>query len=207
MNKYYVLTLIALSSMAEARLVNLKHFIPSVVIDLKYATDDNFTHEVVYNSAEAYLEEKTATALAHAQLDLAQYNLAIKVWDAYRPLSAQRKFWELVPNEDYVANPEKGSRHNRGCAVDITLIDLATGQELIMPTEFDNFTQKAHRDCYEVSAQAIINRRVLESVMTYYGFVGLPTEWWHFDYVGKDLNNPYWQTCPVLDIEIEDIQE
>mgnify|MGYP000990869255 FL=1 len=124
--------------------------------------------------------------------------LGLKIYDAYRPLSVQKIFWEIMPDERYVADPKKGSRHNRGMAVDLTLVDKE-GKELSMPTEYDDFTEKAHRDYMNITEEQIINRKILEDVMTNYGFVGLPTEWWHFDYRG-------WENYEVMDVDFKDIK-
>lgn len=103
-----------------------------------------------------------------------------------------------MPDERYVADPKKGSRHNRGMAVDLTLVDKE-GKELSMPTEYDDFTEKAHRDYMNISEEQIKNRKILEDVMTKYGFIGLTTEWWHFDYRG-------WEDYEVMDVNFKDIK-
>lgn len=116
--------------------------------------------------------------------------LGLRVLDCYRPLSVQKKFWELVPDERYVANPNKGSRHNRGFAVDLTLVDRE-GRELPMPSAYDDFSEKAHRD-FPAPGAAGDNRALLKAAMEREGFLGLPTEWWHFDFRG-------WEKAPLLD--------
>jgi D-alanyl-D-alanine dipeptidase len=123
--------------------------------------------------------------------------LRLKVFDCYRPLSVQKKFWELVPDERYVANPKKGSRHNRGAAVDVTLID-SSGHEVEMPSQYDDFSEKAHRNYNLASKRALTNRVLLEKAMEREGFVGFETEWWHFDY--KD-----WQSYSIEDIPFSEI--
>jgi D-alanyl-D-alanine dipeptidase len=105
----------------------------------------------------------------------------LKVYDCYRPPEVQKKFWALVPDERYVANPVKGSKHSLGAAVDLTLVDRR-GRELEMPTRYDDFTERAHRDYMKLPRRAIRNRALLREVMVRHGFVPLPTEWWHFDY-------------------------
>lgn len=190
------------TSFCHTDLIDLEKFIPGIKLDIKYATIDNFTHQIVYPMAKAYLVKHAAEALKKAQEDftamrdaagnLLGYELVIK--DAYRPLSVQKKFWELVPDERYVANPAKGSRHNRGCAVDVTLMQC--GKEVEMPTDFDDFTDKAHRNYMGCSQKAQRNRELLERIMCKYGFIGLPTEWWHFDYIDS-------QKYAILDIDFE----
>jgi D-alanyl-D-alanine dipeptidase len=121
------------------------------------------------------------------------------VFDCYRPLSIQKQLWALLPDERYVIDPRKGSRHNRGAAVDVTLID-AKGNELEMPTDYDDFSERAHRDYRLLPPSALRNRELLERIMTRHGFQGLATEWWHFDAEG-------WEHYPVLDQPLELLEE
>lgn len=127
-------------------LVNIQSVIPGIVLDIRYATTNNFTGQELYPVAKCVLRTKTAEKLGEVQADLASQSLALKVFDGYRPLSVQKKMWAIFPNPDYVADPKKGSRHNRGAAVDLTLIHLPDQRELPMPTAYDDFTPKAHRD-------------------------------------------------------------
>lgn len=187
---------LAITNHLYADLVELLTLEPTFVLNIKYATKDNFTHQAVYTSGPCFLEQEAAIALKKVQEELKSQGLGLKIWDGYRPLSAQYTLWSICSDPDYVADPKKGSRHNRGCAVDVTLVSLADGKELEMPTEFDNFTPKAHRDYMDLPAQAIKNRGLLERVMHKHGFIGLPTEWWHFDYQG-------WEKYPILDIDID----
>jgi D-alanyl-D-alanine dipeptidase len=187
-----VLALVAILTAAcnRSTIVNIQSVNPHVVLDIRYATTNNFTGKKVYDSANCLLRASTARKLSDAQRELEQSGLGLKVYDCYRPLAVQRKFWSLVPDERYVANPAKGSRHNRGAAVDLTLVDR-NGQELPMPTPFDDFTDKAHRDYTQLPPEALKNRALLEQVMTRHGFVGLPTEWWHFD-------DADWPSYPII---------
>jgi D-alanyl-D-alanine dipeptidase len=180
-------------------LVNIKKLNPTIILDIKYATADNFTHKVVYPSAHCYLCADAAQALNAVQKELQTMGLGLKIWDGYRPLAVQKIFWNLVPDERYVANPAKGSRHNRGCAVDCTLIDKH-GKELLMPTAFDDFTDKAHADCMDVPLQAIKNRELLQKVMCKHGFKIMPFEWWHFDFAG-------WEQYPILDVSFDELDK
>ena len=118
--------------------------------------------------------------------------LGLKVFDGYRPLSVQRKMWKVYPHAGYVADPKRGSRHNRGAAVDLTLIHT-NGAEVLMPSPYDSFTESAHRDSTNAPPEALVNRELLERVMVKHGFEGLPTEWWHFDDVD-------WRKYPLMDI-------
>lgn len=182
-------------SPAPAPLVDTAAAVPGLRLDLRYATANNFTGRALYPVARCLLRPAVAAQLARAQRAAARQGLGLKVFDCYRPLAIQRQLWALVPDERYVANPAKGSRHNRGAAVDLTLVD-ATGTELPMPTGFDDFSPRAHRDYTDLPPDAIANRARLEHLMTAAGFTGLPTEWWHFDADG-------WERYEVLDVPLE----
>ena len=169
----------------------------TIVIDLKYATSKNFVGEVLYDTSLCYLRKSVAQRLVRVQKALRRRGLGLKIWDGYRPLSVQKRMWELVPDPRYVADPRKGSRHNRGAAVDVTLVD-SLGNELPMPTGFDDFTPRAHRDYMNLPPQVIHNRRLLEEAMRREGFIPLPTEWWHFD-------APNWKSYPILNIPLREV--
>lgn len=181
------------TDVATARLVDVSKLDRSLSIDLRYATANNFTGRQIYPLACCLLVEPAALALVRVNASLRQQGLVLKIWDAYRPHSYQKILWQIVPDDRYVADPRKGSRHNRGCAVDVTLCELATGKELQMPTPFDDFSPQAHRQATGGSPQARHNSEVLENAMAEQGFVGLLDEWWHFDYQG-------WRQHPLLDI-------
>lgn len=172
------------------KLVDIESFIPGIQVDLRYATSDNFTGQIVYHFQQCLLHKEAAIRLKEVQIELNTLELCLKVWDGYRPISAQWKFWELIPDERYVSDPRKGGRHTRGTAVDVTLIQK-NGQELLMPTAFDDFSEKAHQDYMGAPAEAIKNRKLLRNLMEKHGFVNLPTEWWHFDLVG-------WENYPII---------
>ena len=166
---------------------------PRIRLDIRYATTNNFTGRRVYPDAHAFLRRATALKLAEAQNELEKSNLGLKVFDAYRPLAVQKIFWTIVPDERYVADPAKGSRHNRGGAVDVTLVKLDTGEELTMPTGFDDFSERAGYAFTNLEASVSGNRTLLRETMKRHGFAPMQTEWWHFD----DTNFPQY---PVLDI-------
>lgn len=166
------------------KLVPLKDYITPLLTDFKYATPDNFTRQVLYIQPIAYVRLSAAIGLKKVQEELALKGLGLKFFDAYRPYAVTKKMWKIVPDERYAANPAKGSGHNRGTAVDITLIKLLTGKELLMPTRFDDFSQKAHHDYMNLNSDAIENRKLLRSVMEKNGFEALPTEWWHYSLDG-----------------------
>ena len=155
--------------------VDIQQIIPSVKLDMKYATSDNFTHTKLYDSSKALLRNGTADKLKKVSDEVEKKGFRLKIWDAYRVSKAQFKMWNLVPDSRYVANPYKGySNHSRGSAVDLSLVDLE-GNEIVMPTGFDNFTAAAAR------ANENANAKYLEKIMVKYGFKPLATEWWHFD--------------------------
>ena len=164
--------------------VEIKALIPTIVIDLPYATENNFFKKRFYKSQRCLLRREVVEKLAKVQLDLSKQGLGLKIWDGYRPRSVQYEFWKVLPDANYVADPSKGSRHNRGAAVDLTLIDLKTGAELPMPTGYDDFTPKAAADFKLVSPEVKKNRAILQNAMTAHGFEIFPSEWWHFDAAG-----------------------
>jgi len=162
--------------------VDIQQIIPSINLDIKYATTDNFTHTKLYDSAQALLRQGTADKLKEVADEVETKGYHLKIWDAYRSPDAQFKLWNLVPDTRYVANPNKGySNHSRGSAVDVTLIDFQ-GNEILMPTGYDDFTGAAAR------ASENVNATYLQTVMIKHGFKRLATEWWHFD--DKDPYQP-----------------
>jgi len=162
-------------------LVNITEVNPRILIDLRYATTNNFLKQKVYpNGFQCLLLEPLAQKLNQAQLLLEKDGLGLKIFDGYRPLEVQKKMWKIVPDERYVANPYgSGSNHNRGAAVDLTLVDK-DGNELEMPTGFDDFTERASKYSMEPTPQQRANRMLLRQVMEQVGLEGLSTEWWHF---------------------------
>ncbi|MGX5817452.1 M15 family metallopeptidase [Chitinophaga lutea] len=171
----------------------------NIPIDVKYATDDNFTHSVLYPFSAVWLRLPAYRALERLQAYLQPMGLGLKIFDGYRPYRVTEKMWEIVPDERYAADPKKGSGHNRGVAVDVTLINLRTGQELRMPTPYDDFTEKAHYAYQDLDAEVLENRRLLRTLMEAHGFVALETEWWHFY-----LRDP--QRFPLMDIGFEELR-
>ena len=176
-----------LSSLGFVDLLSIES---SFIIDLPYASVNNFTQKIIYDAnARAYLRRPVAEALVAVQRKLSAQQLGLKIWDAYRPFHIQEIFWTYMPDECYVAKPvrengqmKQGSAHNRGCAVDLTVVSTITGEELVMPTLFDDFSTAAHRGYMDCSLEAIRNRGLLQDVMGSCGFIGLPTEWWHFNW-------------------------
>lgn len=159
--------------------VEVSTAIPDAVIDIRYATKDNFTGEVLYPKAVCKLRRAVAARLAKAAAALRKQDRRLLVWDCYRPLSIQKILWERVPDPRYVADPKQGSRHNRGAAIDVALVDK-DGNPVTLPTKFDEFTKAAHRK-NALKGKPGIEAKRLSDAMTAAGFAPMPTEWWHFD--------------------------
>jgi D-alanyl-D-alanine dipeptidase len=162
------------------KMVLLNDFLTNVHYDWRYATIDNITKKILYKHPAAYVRLAAAQALQKIEAALNKQGLGILIYDAYRPYTVTKKMWEIVPDERYAANPAKGSGHNRGAAVDISLYNLQTGDPLPMPTPFDDFTEKAHHNYMQLSEEILHNKNILKNAMTKYGFVALDTEWWHY---------------------------
>ncbi len=191
----------AVQNLTAAGLVEPSSLDTTFLLDIRYATENNFTGKRVYPSARCFLRADVARRLESVQAKLRGQGLGLKIYDCYRPFSVQEAFWRIMPDERYVGKPErkdglivKSSRHNRGAAVDVTLVD-AKGKELAMPTGYDDFTDKAHRDSPAASAEARRNSLTLERAMQAQGFEPLPTEWWHFD-------GPGWPGFEPLDLPL-----
>lgn len=180
----------------DSALVRVCDYIPDIQVDLKYATEDNFTGKAIYNFRDAYLRYGTVKKLKKAQDSLRPMGCGLKIWDSFRPVSAQFTFWELCPDDTYVADPRKGySNHSRGNAVDVTLVDRE-GRELEMPTAFDDFAAIPDRDYSRCSDQAARNARLMERTMEASGFQAYDGEWWHFaDSVRYEVEQDFFP-CP-----------
>lgn len=165
---------------SDSTFVNLKQYSQDFEYDMKYATENNFLKAKIYDCAECFLRLKTVNALIEANKKFIKKGYKIKIFDCYRPLDIQKKMWKIVSNPKYVANPAKGSIHNRGAAVDITLVD-SFGKELDMGTSFDFFGIEASHNYPNVSAEVKQNRLVLKTIMTSSGFNSFDSEWWHYN--------------------------
>ncbi|UQD57285.1 M15 family metallopeptidase [Flavobacterium sp. K5-23] len=165
---------------SDTTFVNLKDYSADFVYDMKYATTDNFLNAKVYDCAECYLRLKTVNALIEANKNFMDKGYKIKLYDCYRPLDIQKKMWNIVPNPEYVANPSKGSIHNRGGAVDITLVDRE-GKELDMGTPFDFFGIEASHGYLNLTEEVKKNRILLKNIMKRYDFNSFDSEWWHYN--------------------------
>lgn len=188
----------SIKSNPEKELLDLEKFVPGLILDIRYATTNNFTGQKIYNLAKAYARKPVAEALKRAQADFKKLGVGVKMHDAYRPYSATVKFYEEYHDTTYVASPYKGSRHNRGCALDMTIIDLKTGKELKMPTEYDSFSKDAWPSTPVKDPVIKKNRDLIISIMEKNGFKVNGSEWWHFDFVG-------WSKFEVMNIDFEEL--
>ena len=185
----------------EARLVELITLDKTIKLDIRYARTDNFVGKAVYAEARAFLQKPAAEALVRVHKKLKKQNLGLMIFDGYRPWSVTKIFWEVTPEEKrkFVANPATGSKHNRGCAVDLSIFDLKTGKLVEMPTDYDDFTDKASPNYEGASKKQKKNRDLLRKQMEAEGFSVNPNEWWHFDY--KD-----WKEYAIYDIAFSEIK-
>jgi zinc D-Ala-D-Ala dipeptidase len=157
-----------------------------IITDIKYATTDNFTKKQIYPCGKCYLRPLAAAKIKIAQEKLkSKYGYGLKMFDCYRPRPAQQRLWDVVPNPDYVTPPAKGSMHNKGLAVDLTVVDK-NGKELNMGTPYDFFGVAAHADNMNHTKEVLDNRAILTNVMKEVGFTGIRTEWWHFSLASSD---------------------
>ncbi len=184
----------------EAHLVELITLDKTIRLDIRYATDNNFVGKTVYPEARAFLQKPAANALIRVHTTLKKQGLGLLIFDGYRPWAITKLFWEVTPEDKrkFVANPEKGSKHNRGCAVDLSIYDLKTGREIDMPSGFDEFTERASPDYKGGTAKQTANRDLLRKLMEQEGFTVNANEWWHFDY--KD-----WEKYAIYDIAFSEI--
>lgn len=183
------------------RMVDLKKMIPGLLVDLKYASPNNFTHKILYKKATTtYLRYDAAEALLAVQKSLNKKGFALIIYDAYRPYSVTKLMWDLIKDERYVANPKNGSGHNKGIAVDLSLINISSNGELDMGTSFDNFTELAHHSYTPHLDSGIrANRYLLQNTLESFGFKSLETEWWHYSW-----NSP--EEYDIIDISFKKIK-
>ncbi len=181
-------------------MVDLEKAVKGIRTDIRYATTNNFTKEIIYSEPRAFARKPLADALCKVQDSLAYHKIGLKIYDAYRPYAATLRFYEVYPNTRFVANPVYGSVHNRGCAIDLTLVELETGKELPMPTPFDDFSSKAGMAYANLSDTILANRKLLSGVMTFFGFEQNSAEWWHFDFTG-------WKNFPLMDLPFDELDK
>jgi zinc D-Ala-D-Ala dipeptidase len=187
------------SENSDKLLVDLSDYIPGIILDIRYASKNNFYGEAVYEEAYAFLRKPAADALKFVQEELRTLNKTLKIFDAYRPYSVTLLFYEKIKDTNFVASAWTGSRHNRGCAVDLTIADIFSGEDLKMPTTYDDFTEKAAIDYEEADVEKRNNRELLQSLMIKYGFIPLKSEWWHFDFSG-------WKNYELTDISFIELK-
>ena len=186
-----------------ADLVEIVKLDPTIRLDVRYATSNNFTGRPVYSEARAFLQRPAAEALVKVNRALAEKGYGLLVFDGYRPWSVTKLFWDITPQDKrdrgFVANPAKGSKHNRGAAVDLSMYELATGREVAMPSAYDEFTDRAAPDYAGGTPEERERRDLLRAAMEREGFAVDPAEWWHFNYEG-------WESYPILDIPFSEIR-
>ncbi|MBI2418453.1 MAG: M15 family metallopeptidase [Ignavibacteriales bacterium] len=185
---------------SDLTFVNLEKFLPGIYKDIRYATKNNFTGKILYDKAAIFARLPVAKALAKVRAALKPLGLDILLYDAYRPYTITVTMWEYVKDDRYAASPRKGSRHNRGCALDLTLVDLKTGKPVMMPTPYDDFTNKAHDNYNDLPENVIKNRATLRTTMEKFGFSHITSEWWHFDF-------EHWNKYPLMDISFDDLEK
>ena len=185
----------------EADLIELTKLSKTIKLDIAYATANNFVGRAVYPEARAFLQRPAAEALVRVHKLLKKEGLGIVIFDGYRPWAITKLFWDVVPEDKrkYVADPAKGSKHNRGCAVDLSIYDLKTGKLIAMPSGFDEFTERASPDYKGGTVEERSNRDKLRRMMEAEGFTVNANEWWHFDYNG-------WEQYAIYDIAFSDIR-
>jgi D-alanyl-D-alanine dipeptidase len=181
-------------------LIELTELSNTIKLDIRYATANNFVGRPVYSEARAFLQRPAAEALVRVHEKLNEQGLGLVIFDGYRPWTITKLFWEVVPEDKrkFVADPAKGSKHNRGCAVDLSIYDLKTGKFIDMPSGFDEFTERASPNYTGGTEKERANRDLLRSLMEAEGFSVNPNEWWHFDY--KD-----WEKYAIYDIAFSEI--
>lgn len=186
----------------EADLIELIKLDNTIKLDIRYARADNFVGKPVYREARAFLQRPAAEAALRVHRKLRKKNLGLLIFDGYRPWTVTKLFWEVTTEDKrkFVANPATGSRHNRGCAVDLSIYDLKTGKPLEMPSDFDEFTERASPDYTGGTAEQRKNRDLLRRLMEAENFTVNSNEWWHFDY--KD-----WKGYPIFDIAFSEIRD
>ena len=174
---------------------------PTIKLDIRYATKNNFLGRAVYNEGCAFLQRPAAEALVRASKALRAKGFGLLIYDAYRPWHVTKVLWNNTPNDKkmFVADPDIGSRHNRGCAVDLTLYELKTGKEVAMPSGFDEMTERSAPNYAGSTPEATRHRDLLIATMQAEGFAVFATEWWHFDYGA-------WKDYPILDVEFSGIK-
>lgn len=181
-------------------MMDIKEKIPGIEFDLRYSSSNNFLHKKIYpDLSTTYLRQKAVATLMSVQNELKGKGLGLKIFDAYRPYTATQQIWQLVKDERYAANPVKGSNHNRGVAIDLTIITATSKIALDMGTDFDSFSDSAHHSFTSLPGEILRNRKLLRSVMTRHGFEAFETEWWHY-------TMPNAKKYEVMDLSFEQLK-
>ncbi|MBB6237329.1 D-alanyl-D-alanine dipeptidase [Pedobacter sp. AK013] len=188
--------LTSIKTNSDNELIEIKKAIPNIKLDIRYATNNNFMQQVMYKQARAFARKPVVESLKKIQKELNKKGYGLKIFDGYRPYAVTVEFYKKASDKNFVANPSKGSKHNRGCAVDLTLIDLKTGKEITMPTPYDSFLAAAAAKYKNVSPEAKKNRDFLIAIMGKYQMNVLENEWWHYDFSG-------WKKFDLMDIPFE----
>ena len=185
----------------QADLVELIKLDPTIRLDIRYASSNNFVGKPVYKEARAFLQRPAAEALAAAHRELASHGYGLLIHDGYRPWAVTKLFWDVTPPalREFVADPASGSKHNRGAAIDLSMYDRALSTPVVMPSEYDEFSHRAYPNYRGGPPDARGRRDLLRAVMEHHGFTVEPNEWWHFNF--KD-----WKEYPILDIQFEAIR-
>ena len=177
----------------DNQLVDLRDIIPDAIFDVRYATANNLIGRPLYPTPDVFMRRPAAMALRKVHENLKQLGFGLVLHDGYRPYEITVLFYEEIKDTTYVADPHKGSRHNRGMAIDLSMYDLKTGKTVVMPSGYDETTVRAHHDYMEGEQEALTNRQILKDAMLDVGFEIYPYEWWHYDFTG-------WQECYTYDI-------
>jgi D-alanyl-D-alanine dipeptidase len=188
--------LASVKSNPNNQLIEIKRAIPNISLDIRYATKNNFMQQVMYKQARAFARKPVVEALKKIQAELNKKGLGLKIFDGYRPYTITVAFYKKASDKNFVANPAKGSKHNRGCAVDLTIINLKTGKEIAMATPYDSFSAAAAANYPAVSTEVKKNREFLISIMRKNHLNVLENEWWHYDFTG-------WENYALMDIPFE----
>ena len=188
--------LVSVKANPNNMLVEIKKAIPNIKLDIRYATKNNFMKQVMYGQSRAFARRPVVESLKNVQAELNKQGLGLKIFDGYRPYTITVAFYKKASDKNFVANPNQGSKHNRGCAVDLTIINLKTGKEIPMPTPYDSFSAAAAANYPNVSVEVKKNRDFFIAIMKKYKLNVLENEWWHYDFQG-------WQNYALMDIPFE----
>lgn len=180
----------------DNELIEIKKSIPNITLDIRYATKNNFMQQVMYKQARAFARKPVVEALKKIQRALNKKGYGLKIFDGYRPYAITIAFYQKASDKNFVANPAKGSKHNRGCAIDLTIVNLKTNKDVAMATPYDSFLPAAAANYEPVSNEVRKNRQLLINTMKKYKMNVLENEWWHYDFSG-------WQGYELMDIPFE----